>query len=210
MFFIFGQRNFGKVDRVPGVFYVVTQFFHINFVPLIPLTTYLVLEGSESGNGFKGVKIPMSFKSIVVAWGRWALIIGALITAAFGLISLLAGVSARDVELMVQGVVLGLASVLCGVTFWATYHFSKAGHDRAMQLADEIGLSQAFVAKCLDPNRGRGEPDPEDMLEAEPASADERDKDPDRDYDRRQRERDRDYDRDYDRRERDRDYDRRD
>jgi hypothetical protein len=36
MFFNFGQRNFGKVDCVAGVFYVVTQFFHINFLPLIP------------------------------------------------------------------------------------------------------------------------------------------------------------------------------
>jgi hypothetical protein len=109
---------------------------------------------------------------------------------------------------------MGLLAVACGVLFWSTYHFSKAGHDRAMQLADEIGLSQAFVAKCLDPTRSPG--DVHDLLEAEPVRRDDRDYDDrgDRDYNR-----DRDYDdrrdrdrreRDYDRREPDPDYDRRD
>jgi hypothetical protein len=99
-----------------------------------------------------------------------------------------------------------------------------------MQLADEIGLSQAFVAKCLDPNRSPG--DVHDLLEAEPVRKDERDYDDrrDGDYDRnhdRDDRRDRDYDRnrdyddrrdgdegrrqrDYDRREPDPGYDRRD
>jgi hypothetical protein len=230
MFFIFGQRNFGKCDRVPGVFYVVTQFFHINFVPLIPTSTYLVLEGSESGNSFKGKKISMSGKSILIAWGRWALIISLLICAAVGFFTLVGGAGQADLPMLATGMFMGMLAVACGVLFWSTYHFSKASHDRAMQLADEIGLSQAFVAKCLDPNRGPG--DMNDMLQAEPVRRDERDYDDrrDRDYNRdrdydddrdRDRDRDRDYDdrrdrdydrreRDYDRREPDRDYDRRD
>jgi hypothetical protein len=214
MFFIFGQRNFGKCDRVPGAFYVVTQFFHINFVPLIPTSTYLVLEGSESGGSFKGKKISMSGKSILIAWGRWALIILLLICAAISFFTLLGGLGQADVGLLATGVFMGLLAVACGVLFWLTYHFSKASHDRAMQLADEIGLSQAFVAKCLDPSRSPG--DVHDLLEAEPVRRRERgyddrhDRDYDRDYDDR---RDRDYDRrerDYDRRGPDPDYDRRD
>jgi len=204
MFFIFGQRNFGKCDRVPGVFYVVTQFFHINFLPLIPVSTYLVLEGSESGGTFKGKKISMSFKSILIAWGRWALIIALLISAVVGFMTFVGGLGEGDLGLLAMGVLMGLTSVVCGVLFWATYHFSKAGHDRAMQLADEIGLSQAFVAKCLDPSHRPA--DMNDMLEAEPVRRDERDYDDrrDRDYERQER------DREYDRRQPDPNYDRRD
>ena len=59
----------GKCDAVPGFFHVATRFFHINFVPLIPIETYLVL--SRNGNSFRGVKIPMSGKTVGLAWGRF-------------------------------------------------------------------------------------------------------------------------------------------
>src|SRR3989442_10481906 len=41
---VFGTRLFGQADRVAGLFCVRTRFFHINFVPLIPLASYLVFE----------------------------------------------------------------------------------------------------------------------------------------------------------------------
>ena len=68
MIFIFGVRLFGKVDVVPGRFYVATEFYHIQFVPIVPMQTYLVLE--EDADGWRGVTMQQCRKSIKDAWQR--------------------------------------------------------------------------------------------------------------------------------------------
>ena len=68
--FIFGTRLFGKVDAVPGLGHVATKFFHINFLPLIPLEGWFVL--GQEGNQWRGRAIPMSGKSVLTAWMRFA------------------------------------------------------------------------------------------------------------------------------------------
>jgi hypothetical protein len=196
----FGLHNFGKVDQVPGAFYVATQFFHFNSIPLLPLSTYVVLHGSECSvfgfGAFTGKKIRMSLKSVLTAYSRAALIVGVVITCAFAVVTFVDGGSKHDVELLITSAVLAFVSAACAVVIWLTYHFSKASYGRAMQLVDELGFSKAFVAKCLDPNHDIA--DVNEMLEGEPVRTD------DRHYDGRER------DRDYDRLGPDLDYDRRD
>src|SRR5262245_60321164 len=82
MIFIFGTRLFGKVDEVPGMFHVATRFFHIDYVPLFPVQSVVVLEHKSGiiGGEFRGVPIPMNFKSIAVAWGRAAAIVAIVIS----------------------------------------------------------------------------------------------------------------------------------
>jgi hypothetical protein len=88
---IHGERLFGRVHRVPGLFYVATMFFHFNFVPMWPLRSFLVQEGSDHGDAFEGVRIPMSFRSVVAGYMRgwlaaaaiFAGIVGAFATTAF-------------------------------------------------------------------------------------------------------------------------------
>jgi hypothetical protein len=63
--FIHGQRLCGKVDRVPGLFYVSTKFFHVDYMPLFPVGSYLVIEGTEQGEKFHGTKIKMRWKSVM-------------------------------------------------------------------------------------------------------------------------------------------------
>jgi len=77
---IFGTRYYGKVDEVPGLFHVATRFLHIWFIPLIPLGSILIL--AKSGNSIHGAKIPLSFKSILIAWLR-AAVLAAAFSAAF-------------------------------------------------------------------------------------------------------------------------------
>jgi hypothetical protein len=67
---IHGERLYGQVDRVPGLFYVSTQFLHVNYVPLIPLRSYIVIEGSEDGENFRGKKVPLKLKSVLVGYLR--------------------------------------------------------------------------------------------------------------------------------------------
>jgi hypothetical protein len=38
---------YGKVDQVPGLFFVATRFFDVQFIPLVPLESFLVFEEVE-------------------------------------------------------------------------------------------------------------------------------------------------------------------
>jgi hypothetical protein len=191
MIYIFGTRCFGKVDHVPGQFYVATRFFHVNFVPLIPLGSYIIFEGTD-----RGKPIGLSLKSLALAWGRWMLIIAGLICGFLTLVHFGGGLSTHDAVLILIGCGLGLLCMLCAGLFIASFFLNKASRDRAMQMADELGWPRNRVARHFDGNGARGD---DDMLEAEPV----------RDYDRRRRDED-DRDRDYDRRPRDREDDDRD
>ena len=57
-----GERLYGKVDRLPGVFYVATMFSHLGFIPIWPRGTYLVIDGSEDEKAFGG----MTFRGIPI------------------------------------------------------------------------------------------------------------------------------------------------
>ena len=61
MVIVYGTRFYGKV-RACGRSFIGTQFFHIYYVPLIPIGTHLILE--ENGNGsFKGIKSAFSVQA---------------------------------------------------------------------------------------------------------------------------------------------------
>src|SRR5262245_27485656 len=72
---VFGVRQYGIVDNVPGLFYVATQFFHVNFIPLIPIKSHLIVAGSEKGDDFSGTPISMSGASVAMAYFRLILIV---------------------------------------------------------------------------------------------------------------------------------------
>jgi hypothetical protein len=61
----------GAPTASPGsCLFVGTAFFHLFFIPLIPLGSYIVLEKDDEWEGFKGIHIGLSFKSWLYAWGR--------------------------------------------------------------------------------------------------------------------------------------------
>jgi len=184
MLLIFGTRTFGKVDRVPGLFYVTTQFFHINFVPILPLHSYIIFEGTN-----RGKKIGVSLKSLAWAWGRWVLVLGGLICGFIACLHLLAGMNTRDTVLLLIGGGLGVVCAFLAGLFVASFFLNKASHARAMQLADKLGMPRSRVATYLTPRSTAGDEVP--MLESVADYDDE--------YDRRWRDRDDNRrDRDYD------------
>jgi hypothetical protein len=80
---VFGTHRFGWVDRIEGIGTVSTLFFHVMYVPLIPL-------GSAVVEGDRGVRIGLSLKSVLVAWVRsflfWSTLFSVVGTpATFGL-----------------------------------------------------------------------------------------------------------------------------
>src|SRR4051812_40462081 len=109
MVVIYGSRLMGKVDEVPGLFHVATKFGHINYVPLVPIQSYIVV--SHNGNTFRGVPIALSGKSILVGYGRALAIVLAIIGVIWSVIVLsdTRGSIADDVKLpAISTAVLGI------------------------------------------------------------------------------------------------------
>src|SRR5262245_57714915 len=88
---IVGTRTFGKVDQVPGLFYVATRFGHFDFLPFIPMGSYVFLDDGSQ----RGVPIGTSGKSVLVAWLRAILLLSAVFLVLGGSIRL---AEARDEE----------------------------------------------------------------------------------------------------------------
>ncbi|CAJ1967406.1 unnamed protein product [Cylindrotheca closterium] len=65
---IIGTRLFGRTDRVPGLFYVATKFWHVCYIPLYPVSTYLIMEVKVLG--YRAINIPTSPTSLLLAWIR--------------------------------------------------------------------------------------------------------------------------------------------
>lgn len=61
---IWGTRMYGWVDGIEGQGMVATRFFHLMFVPLIPLGTVFMVDDD------RGAPISLSWKSILVAYLR--------------------------------------------------------------------------------------------------------------------------------------------
>ncbi len=49
MFVVYGTRLYGRVDMIPGLCYVATRFFHIFWIPIIPLGSQIVVEEDHDG-----------------------------------------------------------------------------------------------------------------------------------------------------------------
>ena len=92
MFMVFGETDFGKVDRVPGVCYVITRFFHINHMPIVPSRSFVVVEGTENGGSFRGRTIPMNSRSVLVAYVRnWVGLLALIGAIASGIVAYMTG-----------------------------------------------------------------------------------------------------------------------
>jgi len=136
MIWIFGTRHCGKVDHLPGLFYVTSSFFHIQFVPLIPTGSVLLLDdGSE-----RGVQVGMSGKSVLFAYLRAACILGGI-----GLI--IAGVLFFSNQEILPAIVLIAMGVAGVVFFFATFKLARPSPDRALHLAEQIGIPPELVAQ---------------------------------------------------------------
>lgn len=136
MVIVWGSGLYGKVDKVPGVGHVATNFGHLYYFPLIPTQSHFVI--SEDSSGYQSVPISMSLKSVLMAWFRSALVIGSIVLLITGSVEFSEGQQA-------SGIFTGAVGLGCVGLFFATYYvhmFSQASYDRAMNLADEIGLNE--------------------------------------------------------------------
>jgi hypothetical protein len=134
---IFGTRTFGKVDQVPGLFYVVTRFGHFDFLPLIPMESYVLMDDGSQ----RGVPIGTSGKSVLVAWLRAILLISAVFLVLGGIIGL---AQARDEEKLSFVMKIVGGSLLLPF-WWASYRWTHAGLDRALELAEYLEIPPRVI-----------------------------------------------------------------
>ena len=154
MIVFFGTRNYGKVDHVPGLFYVSTRFAYLQFIPLIPTETHLIFDGTESGEGFRGVKLGLSGKSIFYTYLRATCFLGGILAVIVGCIEV--AQQPLTGALLIAG---GLGAVLL---FFLSYKLSRPSPQRALRLAEEAGIppedvAQFFVLAGLLPDDGHRE-----------------------------------------------------
>src|SRR5438105_8483219 len=143
MFFVFGTRTYGKCDKVGELFYVVTKFAHINFVPLFPAKSYIVLKGSESGGQFRGMDIGLSGRSVLHAYARAGSILG-IVIGVIGMMCVMGSVakSGTGFSSLLAFVTLSLISAFILVLSYAT---ANAGYARAIRLAEQIGVPTSLI-----------------------------------------------------------------
>ncbi len=117
MIFIYGTRFYGKV-RACGSSFIGTKFFHIWFLPLIPVGSHVVLE--ESGDGFRGIPTGLHGKSVLAGylrvWGPVA-VVAALLPAIGELASATADPLDLAIHVVVSAVSLGIPLALTVLAF---------------------------------------------------------------------------------------------
>jgi hypothetical protein len=149
-----GTRWYGRVDSVPGLFYVATRFHHLQFLPTFPLGSYLVFDdGTEQTGLFLGT----NRKSVVMAYVRTLIVAAAFVSGlflAFGLGDWMTGRPGYPAEVILP---LFAAVPAWIFLFWLTYRLTRASDSRALWWAGVAGLDvdavRAFLAA-----RARGEP----------------------------------------------------
>lgn len=118
---VYGTRLFGQVERAPGLFYISTLFFHVDYLPLFPQRSYLVWEGSESGEQFRGIRLPLNLKSVLAGYLRGWLAAIAIFTGCVGA----AATTGFYVGVQNGGIIIILAVIaaLVGI-FWFIFRTS--------------------------------------------------------------------------------------
>ncbi len=139
---IFGGRLFGKVDEVPGVAHVATKFFHVNFIPLLPLSSWVVLHGSQKsgllGSSWRGFELSgIRWGSALMGWLRCGLVIGCAALALVGLASM--------GESRWQGAAALLLAAAAGGALWYSYRLTRATAESLRSLSQDANCPADFI-----------------------------------------------------------------
>ncbi len=152
----FGQMRCGKVDQFGSLFHVVSEFFQINFIPVVPLRSYLILHGAPPGSE---IAIPLSGKSVLMAYVRTGLVLLILFNSYTCVRNLAIYAAQRNparpaaivqAELRLEAALNSLALVTGLVIFFGlSYRFSRPRFARVLELAALIGMTEEDLADYL-------------------------------------------------------------
>lgn len=134
MILIWGKGLYGKVDEVPGLFYVATQFGHLWYIPLVPTGSYLVL--GKDGERWQGVKVSFSFKSFAIAWLRALGILAVLVCG------LMTAILATDNQPFAVPLIVAAVALAVVVATYVVKKITRPSYERAHALGELAGLNE--------------------------------------------------------------------
>ena len=136
---ICGRRLFGRVDQVPGTCYVATRFFHLYYVPLIPLSSWIINQGAEKTFDFREQRIRLSVKSVVFGWLQAYFLLFGLLNAVWGGFQI--AMQSHAANNTIDGEIKLILGLAC-LSAWLLFAFRplRAGHERANELRAYLGI----------------------------------------------------------------------
>jgi hypothetical protein len=146
LMFIVGDNYYGKVDHVPGLFYVKTRFLHVWWFPFVPRESYLFFDEKPGWGGLRGVKIPLRWKSVCTAWIRACSLFGCFWLLLAG--GILLTRDRVEAPLVAAATLCGLA-LICAVANWLTHQWTRADPERAIALGELLGMKADEVEKRI-------------------------------------------------------------
>jgi hypothetical protein len=133
-----GKTMYGKVDQVPGKYYVGTMFVHGLFFPGLPCESYLVRYGHR-GSGWSVVApLPLSLKSVLFAYIRAILFVVLMFSLVTVSLTWYAGAREFRQEHMFHYFAIPISAIL----LWGSYQLSRASEKRALELAELVAANQ--------------------------------------------------------------------
>jgi hypothetical protein len=142
---IVGKKFYGKVDHVPGLFFVATLFWYVQLIPLLPLGSYLILdEKVKDDKDYRCFYVGYSLKSILLGWGRIGLLSVAVVCSIMAVVRLN---SLRGQTPNIHGALMaGGVAVASWFLLWATYRlWSKASVEQSVAWAIKAGIDPSVV-----------------------------------------------------------------
>ena len=150
-FVVCGTRLYGYCDEIKGIGHVETKFFHLNYMPLVPLTSYFMFDRSDGASGNIARGIRNSGKSVAKTY----LIVLGFVVA---LILFCLGISNQDDHIGSAWInwVMMVAGILSAAgTCYGRRWGRTASFERAMYIAQEE-LASPVIAEAVQLLYSRG------------------------------------------------------
>lgn len=113
MLAFYGTELFGKTDVIDGVGHVSTEFFHVTYIPIMPLRCFLVLDDDQGA-----LQIPMSAKAVLAAYGRALTIFLGLACVAGGLLAPVMAREGAGAEAWIVGAAFAAFGIALAASTW--------------------------------------------------------------------------------------------
>jgi hypothetical protein len=130
---------------VPGVCFVGTVFVHVNLIPVVPLRSYVILEPCTYKRHV-GLRIPLSWKSVLMGWLRAGLLLTAGASCGLAFYSLKALADQGEARPVVVSVAVMAAAFALFVLCMCA---NRAGYDRAVELGALLGIEPLEIEQTL-------------------------------------------------------------
>ncbi|HQR07434.1 MAG TPA: hypothetical protein PLN21_11460 [Gemmatales bacterium] len=142
--FMIGRQHYGKTDHLKGLFFVTTEFFTVNMFPIIPVSSYCLL---DQGRAMKGVKIPHSVKSILLGYFRGIVCVLSVVFLILGLSFIILDFKKIKWGEFSEPVIMVAGGLLGGIFLGLSYLWQKPKPLRALELAKQLDIPLSTLAE---------------------------------------------------------------